>query len=71
MNNYYAIETEAEFRRREWQLAVEADARAAQVCAGNGRKRLPHLSLMKLRSLATPRLPFSLPLTTRRRTVAC
>ena len=37
MNNYYAIETEAEFRRREWQRAVEADARAAQVCRGSGR----------------------------------
>ena len=72
MNNWYAIETEAAFRRREWQRAVEADALASRVCARprNGRKhwpRIPHLSLANLRSLA----PFSLPIAPRRRGVAC
>ena len=71
MINYHAIETEAEFRRREWERAVEAEARVAQVCAGNGRKHWPHLSLSSLRSLATSRLPFSSPLATRRCGVAC
>ena len=42
MSNWYTIETEAEFRRREWQRAVEADARASQArpatdsCGGPG-----------------------------------
>ena len=71
MNNYYAIETEMEFRRREWQRAVEADARAAQVCAGNGRKYWPQLSLPSLRSVLAPRLPFSTSLGARRRSAAC
>ena len=70
MNNYFAIETEAEFRRREWQRAVEADARVAQA-TGNGRKRWPHLSLTSLRSFAAPRLPFSMPWVPRRCSVAC
>ena len=71
MNNYYAIEIEAEFRRREWQRAVEADARAAQVCRGNGRTHWPRLSLMSVQSFAVPRLPFVSSLMTRRRTAAC
>jgi hypothetical protein len=71
MNNYYAIETEAEFRRREWERAVEADARAAQVCPGNGRLHWPRLSLMRGRSFAAPRLPFASSLMSRRRTAAC
>jgi hypothetical protein len=71
MNTYHAVETELEFRRREWQRAVEADARAAQVCAGNGRKHWPHLSLTSLRSFLAPRLPFSTPLAVRRSRVAC
>ena len=71
MNNYYAIETEVEFRRREWQRAVEADARSAQVCTGNSRNHWPQLSLTTLRSFLGPRLPFSSPLEARRRSVAC
>ena len=74
MNNYYAIETEAEFRRREWQRMVEADARAEQASPRNGRKHWPHLShlsLPSLRWLSVPRLRFSSPLASRRRGVAC
>jgi hypothetical protein len=71
MNNYYAIETETEFRRREWQRAAEADARAAQVCTGNGRKHWPRLLSMSVRSFAMPRLPFLSPLATRRCSPAC
>ena len=66
MNNWYAIECEAEFRRREWQRAVAADARAALAQAGNGRKPWPRLSLASPRSLAATRLPFSSPLPPRR-----
>jgi hypothetical protein len=61
MNNWYAIETEAEFRRREWQRAVEADARAAQARPAVGRMRWPrvsHLTLATLRSLLLPRPSF-------------
>ena len=58
MNNWYTIEVEAEFRRREWERAVEADARAAQARPANGRMRwprIPHLTLSSLRLLALPR----------------
>jgi hypothetical protein len=71
MNNYYAIEIEAEFRRREWQRAVEADARAAQVCAGSGGRHWPRLSLISMRSFTVPRVPFTSSLPTRRRTAVC
>src|SRR5215212_6715755 len=37
MSNWYTVEIEADFRRREWQRAVEADARVAQACPANGR----------------------------------
>ena len=30
MTNWYTIEIEAEFRRREWEREIEAQARAAQ-----------------------------------------
>ncbi|MGH2616872.1 MAG: hypothetical protein ACRDJC_16685 [Thermomicrobiales bacterium] len=74
MYDWYRIETEVEHRRREWQREVEADMRATQAIAENGRTHLPHLphfSLASLRSLAAPRLPFTSPLAPRRRTVAC
>ena len=71
MNNYYAIETEAEFRRREWERAVEADARAAQVCTGSWRMHWPRPSLLNLRSFAAPRLSFASSLMSRRRTATC
>ena len=74
MYDWYRIETEAEHRRREWQREVEAEVRATEAIASNGRlhePRLPHLSLASLRSLAAPRLPFTSPLAPRRRTVAC
>ena len=69
MHNWYGIETEAEFRRREWQRAIEADARAAQASTGRARSRgfrLPHLSLARLRALGAPRLPVGSPLSPRR-----
>src|SRR3954470_12862047 len=44
MNNWYAIETETAFRRREWQRAVEADARAVQARPANGRTRWPWIA---------------------------
>ncbi len=62
MSNWYTVEIEAEFRRREWQRAVEADARAAQARPANGRTRWPrisHLTLANLRSLAVPRPGFT------------
>jgi hypothetical protein len=64
MHNWYGIETEAEFRRQEWQRAIEAEERAAQACAGrvaSPRFRLPRLSLARLRGLGTPRLPATSP----------
>ena len=69
MHNWYGIETEAEFRRREWQRAIEADARAAQASAGRAESRgfrLPHVFLARLRALGTPRQPFVSPVAPRR-----
>jgi hypothetical protein len=74
MNNWYTIETEAEFRRREWQRAVEAEARAAQARPANGQprwSRIAHLTLANLRSLAAPRPSFTSRLEPDCRTVAC
>jgi hypothetical protein len=62
MNNWYAVETEAEFRRREWERAVEADARAAQARPANGRiqrPRITQLALARLRSFTVPRPSFT------------
>jgi len=74
MNNWYAIETEAAFRRREWQRAVEADALAAQARPANGRPRWPRLgrlTLANLRRLAVPRPSFTAGLEPDCRTVVC
>jgi hypothetical protein len=74
MNNWYTIETEAEFRRREWQRAVEAEARAAQARPANGRTRWPRLgrlTLANLRSLVLPRPSFTARLEPDCRTVVC
>jgi hypothetical protein len=58
MQNFFALEIEAEFRRSEWQRAVEAATRAAQARPENGRIRwshLPHLVLASLRSVSATR----------------
>ena len=74
MSNWYTIETEAEFRRREWQRAVEADARAAQ--ARPAKRKIPgpgiaQLILANLKSLAVPRPSFTSRLEPDCRTVVC
>jgi len=74
MNNWYAIETEAAFRRREWQRAIEADALAAQASPANGWVRWPRLgrlTLANLRRLAVPRPSFTAGLEPDCRTVVC
>ena len=62
MHNWYAIESEAAFRRDEWQRAVAADARAAQarpVSVTWRWPRFPRLALPRLSALATPRRAFT------------
>ena len=74
MSNWYTAEVEAEFRRREWQRAVEAEARAAQARPANGRMRwprIPYLTLASLRSLTMPRPSFTSRLEPDCRTVVC
>jgi hypothetical protein len=75
MVNYFSIETEAEFRRQDWQRAVEAEIRASQARPGSNcaslRSILAHLPLASLRSLGAPRLPFTAPLAARRRATVC
>ena len=69
MHNWYGIETEAEFRRQEWQRTIEADARSELARSGSAERggwRLPHVSLARLRGLSAPRLPFGAPLAPRR-----
>ena len=74
MNNWYTIETEAEFRRREWQRAIEAETLAAQARPAHGRTRWPRLgrlTLVNLKSLALPRPSFTARLEPDCRTVVC
>jgi hypothetical protein len=74
MSNWYTAEVEAEFRRREWQRAVEAEALAAQARPANGRMRwprIPHLTLTNLRSLTMPRPSFTARLEPDCRTIVC
>jgi len=69
MHNWFAIETEAEFRRQEWERAVIADERVAQLKSGGATLRwrrlpeLPHLSLVGFRQKVSARLAFALPAT--------
>jgi hypothetical protein len=58
--NYFALETEVAHRRCEWELALAAAERHAQVRPQNGPKPWSHLAprtLKYLRALATPRVP--------------
>jgi hypothetical protein len=74
MQNYYTIETEVEFRRREWEHAAAADARAALARPANGllpQFHLPQFALAQLRSLSAPRLPQTSPLASDCPTPAC
>ena len=55
--NAFAIETEVAHRCREWELAVAAEARAAQAQPKQGRRRWSELSrrfLAVMRTLAKP-----------------
>jgi hypothetical protein len=65
MHDWYAIESEAAFRRQEWERAVAREARAAQAVAQTRRRwpRLPSLSLfgMKLNRIVVPGLSFTAP----------
>ena len=58
MINWYAVETEADFRRREWQREVEAAARVAEADPAGLAERFsfrPRQALANLRSLLAPR----------------
>jgi hypothetical protein len=74
MHNYFAIETEADHRRREWTRAAQADARAAQA-RPTGRRAtrpaLPLAGLANLRLLIAPWLPMAAFLPTRCRLATC
>ena len=74
MHNWYAMETEAEFRRQDWEREVIAAARAAQAQPNNGRfhwPRLPRLALPNLRVQPATRLQLSPALEPERQQVAC
>lgn len=64
MHNWYAVETEAEFRRQEWERAIAADARAALASTERvwpSWLHIPRLSLTGFKRLATPRWSFASP----------
>ncbi len=74
MHNWYAMETEAEFRRQDWEREVIAAARAAQVQPNTGRfhwLRLPRLALPSLRLQPAAPLQLSPALEADRQRVAC
>jgi hypothetical protein len=71
MHNYFTVETEAEFRRQEWQRAVAAEARVALVGTGKTRPPWPPLAVMRVRAFLAPRLPVFAPWVPRRCSVAC
>jgi len=67
MHNWFAIETEAEFRRQEWERAVIADDRVAQLKTDKvipRWPRLPYLSLIGFRQKIGARFAFALPAAT-------
>ena len=63
MQNWFGIETEAAYRRSEWERAVRASARATPPITSGRRRRSrrwrPALAL--LRSLSGPRLALRSP----------
>lgn len=74
MHNWYAMETEAEFRRQDWEREVKAAARVAQAESSNGRfhwLRLPRLSLPSLKLQSAAPLQISPSLEPKRQRVAC
>jgi hypothetical protein len=59
MQNYFAHETEAAFRRQEWQRAITKAEQTAQARLSNTQTRCLHplrLALRNLRSIAAPEL---------------
>jgi hypothetical protein len=74
MHNWYAMETEAEFRRQEWEREVIAETRAAQAQPNNGRfhwPRLPRLALPTLRMQSAAPLHLTPAIESKRPGVAC
>jgi hypothetical protein len=74
MHNYFAIETEAEFRRQEWERAVRADDRSAASLPGSGQRvrlSLPRLSFFSQGRLRLPRLSVGTPVASRSHSAPC
>jgi hypothetical protein len=60
--NYFEIETEAAYRRSEWERKAAAATNAAQVHAKTDPRQPPHLPhriLARLRALSNLQLPIS------------
>jgi hypothetical protein len=74
MHNYFAIETEADHRRREWERAAQAEALAAQNHATRPRANRSGwalIGLASLRSFVAPWLPLAAIVPTRCRVATC
>jgi hypothetical protein len=59
MHNWFAIETEAEFRRQEWARAVAADTRTTRALATSERPRRFHLPRLTFRGRTSANAPRS------------
>jgi hypothetical protein len=67
VQNWFAIETEAEYRRQEWARAVAADTKAAAAQADRAERRwprLPSIAMFRLnwKRRALPRWPLAKPI---------
>ena len=74
MHNWFAMETEADFRRHEWERAAAAEARIAQIASSPAHRRpmhLPRISLADLQRFVAQRLVFGGPSDFRRRAASC
>ena len=74
MNNYFAIETEAGYRRREWERTAQAEALAAKTRPARRRATWPVwplAGLTSLRAFVAPWLPLAAFVPTRCRVATC
>jgi hypothetical protein len=74
MHNWYAIESEAEFRRQEWEREVARETQAALASVEGVKPRwlqLPKVSLFGAKKLTMPKVSLFAPFASRQAAAAC
>jgi hypothetical protein len=74
MHNWYAIESEAEFRRQEWERAVAKESRAALAQPKFSRPRwlaLPRVAWFGTRPVTMPKVSLFAPFASHQAAVVC